>query len=200
MADRRGSLTRGGRDLRRMKVALAAVTVGALALGAPLAAMPKGTDEFNNNSHASATGCGNNNSLDVYYPAKLWPPNHKYYEDIHVIATDGDNNNADLRTTGTHDQYQGDVEQNGAGHTADDIRVAEGENGQADGSSTATTPAWDEMGTGSVDTNWWARAERSGQDTTGRTYTLTGNATFSDGSCSISVNIVVPHDMRPSNR
>ena len=187
--------------MNRIKVAVAAGAVGALALAAPLVAMPKGTDEFNNSSQrADATNCGNGNSLYITYPAKLWPPNHKYYEDIHVVANDTDGNTITLLSTGTHDQYTGTDEENGSGNTLNDARVADGEGGGADPSGTATVPAWSETGNGHVDTQWWVRAERSGREVAGRTYTISGTATFTDGSCSISAKILVPHDMRPSNR
>jgi len=129
-------------------------------------------------------------------PNKLWPPNHKY-NTATVTATDEDADDmVSLTTTGTHDQY--DEEGNeivGAGNTDQDIEPA------------AQTEV---SGTGSASQAFRIRSERSGTRVEGRTYTITADAMFSDSDgdgssdemtpCHAEFTIVVPHDMRPSNR
>lgn len=129
-------------------------------------------------------------------PEKLWPPNHKY-SDATVTATDEDaDDDVTLTTTATHDQY--DAEGNeivGSGNTQQDIEPA------------AQTEV---NGTGSVSQDFRVRAERSGTRKEGRTYTITADAIFTDSdgdgssdemtTCHAEFTIVVPHDMRPSNR
>jgi hypothetical protein len=191
---------------RRFATLLGAGAVGAFALALPLRALPPGTSSYNK-SGDTVIDCGNGNTLTFHAPSTLWPPNHKYYTDIFVLAqAKNSTDKVDLATDGTHDQYDGDTEANGSGHTADDIAVNDADgNATTTPSSTTTHPAADEMGTGSALTNWEARAERAGTVQDGRTYTLNGTATFTDSSgnstsCNGSVTIRVPHDMRPSNR
>ena len=182
---------------------LAAAVAGALFVASPLIAAPKGTEHFNKATERdSAQACGNGNTLAISAPTKLWPPNHKYFdEDLYVVARDAQGASIKLTTTGTHDQYDGDTgtEENGSGNTADDITVID-ENAEATEESTDQQPAAVESAPGEVQTDWAARAERSGRFKEGRTYTLSGTAVFADGSCSWSYNFAVPHDMRPSNR
>jgi hypothetical protein len=131
-------------------------------------------------------------------PVKLWPPNHKYNTATVTARDEDDGDMVTLTTSATHDQYDADTgaEQNGSGNTADDI-----------------TPAADTdvSGTGTATQNFQIRAERSGQDQTGRTYTITTKAVFTDSDGDNSSDdentctpdpfiITVPHDMRPSNR
>jgi hypothetical protein len=188
--------------MKKMLTALlAAAVAGALFVASPLGAMPKGTEEFNT-SKATVYEC-DGGTLTLNAPEKLWPPNHKYYEDVYVLAeADDENDEVSLTTTGTHDQYDADTgaEQNGSGNTADDITVDD-EGAELTPESTDAQPVALEEGTGSVQTDWLVRSERSGRDKTGRTYALDGTATFGDGEpCSGGVEMLVPHDMRPSNR
>lgn len=200
--------------MKKMLTALlAAAVAGALFVAAPLTASPPGTENFNK-TFAHEFPCDNGNQLAIYSPDKLWPPNHKYYEDIYVVATDANDGQVTLVTTGSHDQYvEGDSgieEQNGAGNTADDIvvddeqaSVVQESNEDSGFPQIVATEADNGSNTdqGSVRTDWDARSERSGRDQTGRSYTLTADATFSDGSsCAGDVTMVVPHDMRPANR
>ena len=185
---------------RRVLALAAAGAIGAGIFAAPLVAAPPGTNHNNSDEHAAT--CSGDNELVVRAPEKLWPPNHKYYTDIYALATDGGDGPVELVTTGTHNQYDGDTgtETNGSGNTADDITIND-EDAELTDDSTDAQPAAFESGTGSVQTDWQARAERSGRLQEGRTYTLTADASFSDGSsCSIDVDFTVPHDMRPSRR
>jgi len=124
--------------------------------------------------------------VSITGPEKLWPPNHKYVP-VSLTATDTDAmNQVELATEGTHDQYAtaGDEssEINGAGNTTDDVSPLTDEDGPNAGSAT---------------TNHELRAERSGTDQTGRTYTITYEAMGGpDDSCVGSFTILVPHDMR----
>ena len=189
--------------MRRFGTALlAAAVAGALFVASPLIAAPKGTEHFNTATERdSAQDCGSGNSLAISAPTKLWPPNHKYFdEDLYVVARDTHGGEIALTTTGTHDQYDGDgVEENGAGNTANDITVID-EDAEATEDSTDQQPTALEDGAEEVQTDWAARAERSGRFKEGRVYTLSGTAVFEDGECSWSYNFAVPHDMRPSNR
>jgi hypothetical protein len=185
---------------------LAAAVAGALFVASPLVAMPKGTENYNKSSErdaAAADECGKGNSATLVAPETLWPPNHKYYDgELFVQAVDTDGQSITLSTTGTHDQYDGDTgaEQNGSGNTGDDITVADPDGGALTEESTDAQPVAAETKSGTVRTDWVARAERSGRFKEGRTYTFSGTATFSDGSCTVSTTFAVPHDMRKSNR
>ena len=182
---------------------LAAALTGALFVASPLVAAPKGTEEFNNNTTVTGTCTDSADKITAQAPAKLWPPNHKYYEDITVTVFEDNGTETTLTTIGTHDQYEGDTEMNGAGNTIDDIvsddaQASVNRTNNEDSQNPQVTAI--EKGTGGVTTDWDARSERSGQDQTGRTYTLSGDSTSGDGSCSIDILMLVPHDMRPSNR
>jgi hypothetical protein len=183
---------------------LAAAVAGALFIASPLGAMPKGTENYNKSFDTAATGCGDGNSMSVHAPTKLWPPNHKYYEDFFATATDAQGEEIILTTKGVHDQYaEGTAEeQNGAGNTTRDIYVDDDEADLVTSSDEDADPqvVAVETADGTVQTDWAVRAERSGQDQTGRTYTFDAMADFTDGECALQLLIVVPHDMRPSNR
>ena len=188
---------------RRIATILAAGTAGAFALALPLNALPKGVRDSYNKSGDTVFTCGDA-TLTFHAPTALWPPNHKYYDDITVTYTDAGGGRVTLTSDGTHDGYDGDTgtETNGSGNTADDITSDDAE--ATDGpDSTSTHPVAVEDDTdGSVTTDWDARAERSGRIKEGRTYTLSATGTSADGdpACSGSVTMRVPHDMRKSNR
>lgn len=184
---------------RRIVTLLAAGSAAAFAVALPLSAAPKGTNHNASDTSSSTEDCGSGNSLAIRAPEKLWPPNHKYYTDIYALAEDSDSDSIELVTGGMHDQYDGDTEANGSGHTADDITTNDDEAEITSDDGDAEVVAM-ESGDGSVQTDWQARAERAGTLKAGRTYTLRATATFSDGECSHSVDFTVPHDMRPSNR
>src|SRR5688572_859857 len=81
----------------------------------PAGALPPGVrDTYNKPTNRQyAEGCGSTADNQLYFdgPAKLWPPNHKYYAGgIKVEATDSDGANIALTSTGTHNQYEGDTE------------------------------------------------------------------------------------------
>ena len=188
---------------RFLTALLAAAVAGALFVAAPLGAAPKGTNH-NNSAVTSGTCSDDGDTITILAPEKLWPPNHKYFDDLQVVVTDDDAQEVTLTTRGTHDQYDGDTEQNGSGHTADDIVVNPLDEG-ADKISADGAPEFvaEEIDTGGVTTDWVARAERAGRDEDkgGRTYTLTGDSVAANGdTCHHSVTFNVPHDMRPSNR
>jgi hypothetical protein len=187
---------------------LAAGTAGALAIAGPLHALPKGTEDYNHNGAPVTFACDNgDDSITYAAPPALWPPNHKYYKDIVVTANGDAGDSVDLMTTGTHNQYEGDVEQNGTGNTGDDVRPADGVFNKSQGEDGNAEFVADQKGTGSAAETWWARAERSGHksaaDAQGRVYTFSYNATFNGVACYSSprtFEVVVPHDMRIANR
>jgi hypothetical protein len=194
---------------------LAAAVAGALFIAAPLTAAPPGTNH-NNSTVVWDDECsqGSGHELSILAPEKLWPPNHKYFSDLYAKATDAEGNRVELLTTGTHDQYDDSgTETNGSGNTIADIRVdpfdegAEVTSEEGDAQVIALESSSHESNSpGNVQTDWEARAERSGRNMEGRTYTLTATAVFHDGdgdeeqTCSMEVDFHVPHDMRPSNR
>ena len=193
---------------RRLAVALLAGASGAVAIANPLFALPPGTEDYNKNGTANVPCDNTDDSIVVEAPPALWPPNHKYYKDIVVTAvgSDGDEEIV-LTTTGTHNQYEGDVEQNGTGNTGDDVRPEEGYVNEAEGEEGYAEVAAEETGTGTAAETWWARAERSGHkselESQGRQYDFTFNATFDNVPCfaePMAFDVVVPHDMRTSNR
>lgn len=186
---------------RRLLTVAAAGATAAFALALPLSALPKGTEHYNKSADKTVD-CGDS-ALTFHAPSDLWPPNHKYYDDITVTYTDDQaTDTVTLTTDGTHDGYDGDTgaETNGSGNTADDITSDDAD--AVDGPDTTSThPVAVEDGTGSVTTDWDARAERSGRIKEGRNYTLHAIGESSDGdTCEGSVVMHVPHDMRKSNR
>lgn len=116
-------------------------------------------------------------------PEWMWPPNHKYRDLVITADAEGDGDNVELATEGTHDEY-GDPdnhadELNGSGNTGNDIDPY----------------ADSDMGTGSAQTTHNIRSERSGRGD-GRTYTITYEAQFGDGQpCMGEFTIEVPHSM-----
>jgi len=192
---------------RRIATAIAAGAAGAVAFALPLTALPKGTEHYNKSGDTVIACPDSDDTLTFHAPSDLWPPNHKYYDDITVTFTDASGDRVDLTTTGTHDGYDGDTgtEMNGSGNTADDITsddeqaaIVKGEG--EDGNPNVVATEGDDDG--SVTTDWDARAERSGRIKEGRTYTLsaTGTSADDDPACSGSITMRVPHDMRKSNR
>lgn len=192
-------------------LALGTTMIGGLAFAGAVTALPPGTEDFNSSDRHLVDTCGEDdkNELWVVAPDNLWPPNHKYYDDLAVIAIDGDGDGTvSLVSTGSHDQYEstedGTQEMGGSGNTTDDITVDDEDaevtdDGPEDGDPEFIAVETDDDG--SVDTDWRARSERSGQDLDGRQYTLGGTATFDDESvCEGSYTFTVPHDMRKSNR
>lgn len=193
------------------KILILGASVSALGLVGPVVAAPTPTGSQTETTSTSPDDCGEGNSLIAVHPTLLWPPNHKYFgdvagENLYFLAEDDDGGSVTLATTGTHNQYDSEgAELNGSGNTGDEDGdgvaddVTPNEDGPLSAESTATAPAYAETADGSVQTNWMARAERAGTGVKAgvpnRTYTLTGMATFDDGSCDLSIEIVVPHDM-----
>lgn len=193
------------------KTLLFGASIAALAIVGPVLAAPIPTGSDTETTSTSPDDCGAGNSLIAVHPTLLWPPNHKHFgdqagEDLYFLAEGDEGEKIALVTTGTHDQYDSEgAEFNGSGNTgdedgdgfADDVTPAE--SGPLSGDSTANEPVYAEEGEGSVQTDWMARAERAGTGVQAgvpnRTYTLTGTATFEDGTCGLSIEIVVPHDM-----
>ena len=186
--------------MNRIATILAAGVTGALAFALPLTALPKGTEHYNK-SGDTVVQC-NGSKLVFHAPSDLWPPNHKYYDDITVTYVDAEGDSVTLTSDGTHNGYDGDTgaETNGSGNTADDI-TSDDAQATAGPGSTATHPVAFETGEGTVTTDWDARAERSGRIKEGRDYTLHAIGQSEDGDrCEGSVVMHVPHDMRKSNR
>ena len=119
-------------------------------------------------------------------PLSVWPPNHKYVTATITLVEDADADPLDdvtVAATGTHDQLLEDgSEMNGAGNTDPATDVVPGAPG---------------AGTGSAATTVRFRAERSGRDKTGRTYTFTATGTTDSGASEcqpVSFTALVPHD------
>jgi hypothetical protein len=206
---------------RRILTLLALGAAAAFALAVPLRALPPDTENKYNKSTDTVKTCDKDGdpattdggTLTIHAPTKLWPPNHKYYTDVSVTADDAKDGTVELESHGYHDQYTDDTheELNGSGggngvNAGDDIAVNEPETTTLDVNDDTNDKGDPEIvavetGDNIVTTLWKVRAERSGQDPDGRTYTLSALATFSDGTtCENSVAITVPHDMRKSTR
>lgn len=193
------------------KLILFGASAATLALVAPVVAGPVDSGSKTETTSTSPDDCGEGNSLIAVHPTLLWPPNHKYFgdqagENLYFLATDDDGGEVLLVTSGTHNQYDGEGnELNGSGSTGDEDGdgvaddVTPNEDGPLSGDSTATMPVYAETANSAVQTDWMARAERAGTGVNAgvpnRTYTLTGSATFDDGSCDLAITVVVPHDM-----
>ena len=188
--------------MKRRYGLLAVGAAGALAVAAPLAAAPPGTDY--NNPHSHTTKCDDGMSVAYNGPDTMWPPNHKY-QPFSVTGTDELGTPVNLMTTGTHDQYDGDTEDteaNGSGHTADDITVTDDDAEVTTNDNDAQPAATESSDTGSVTTDWAARSERSGRLKDGRTYTVTATVKDVTGArtCMGSWKITVPHDQSKDSR
>lgn len=191
---------------RRIATILAAGAAGAFAVALPLSALPKGVRDTYNKSGDTVFQCensdGSTDTLTFHAPSDLWPPNHKYYDDITVTYTDEDGGDVHLESDGTHDGYDSDTgtETNGSGNTADDITSDDAQATDGPDSSPTHPVAVEDDSDGSVTTDWDARAERSGRIKEGRTYTLHAIGSSDGNSCEGSVEMHVPHDMSPKNR
>lgn len=194
----------------RSIAALFAITA-LLTAAFPVGAKPKDANINEKSERTITVSCIEESSEDVAGTitfegeTRLWPPNHKYTDvgDIVISATDEDtgadaNETADdaaIEVAVDHEQYVDDVEQNGSGNTDDDAKPAMD---MDTGAPTATTDQWQ------------VRAERSGQDQTGREYTFMVTAEFSDSdtdgssepatACTVEFKVCVPHDMRKATR
>lgn len=193
------------------KLLVAGSVLGALALVGPVVAGPVPSGSSTETTSTAPGDCGEGNSLIAVHPTLLWPPNHKYFgddanENLYFLAEDDDGGEIALVTSGTHNQYDSEgAELNGSGGTGDEDGdgvsddVTPDETGPLSGDSTAVMPVYAEAASSAVQTDWMARAERAGTGVQAgvpnRTYTLTGTATFDDGSCDLTIQIVVPHDM-----
>jgi hypothetical protein len=203
---------------RRILTLAAAGAAAAFAVALPLTAAPKGTTHTAGSSPHTQT-C-DDGTVTVFAPTSMWPPNHKYDTTLYVeaVATDS-TQEIILESHGYHEQYVEDSneELNGSGGgngtnagddiTSDDATATPSKLAHDESDSGYPEAVASETGTGTVHTDWKARAERSGRDQTGRTYTLSGTATFSDGddttedpTCTMTWNFSVPHDMRSSTR
>jgi len=162
-------------------VGLAAL-VGALAAAAPSSA---GGNKYA--SESVTIDCGDEDTVALNGPLKLWPPNHKMIDEP-VTATDADGSGPVTMTVRpvVTDAAGGD---GGPNHDPDFNPSTEGGDtvvGTGDGSATAGLQL---------------RAERSGKGE-GRTYTVNWTAEFDDKSCTSEDGshpafvITVPHDMR----
>lgn len=124
----------------------------------------------------------NDDTISLDGPTLIWPPNHKLV-DVAITMTDADGGEVVFGTTSTHDEYLEDgTEMNGSGNTSEDYADIDGASGSGEATGTLQV-----------------RAERSGQGD-GRTYTVDVSGTAGGDECSATFSLVVPHDMRPSNR
>ena len=117
--------------------------------------------------------------IEYHGPDSIWPPNHKM-RDFYVLAHDDDGGTVTLVTTAESSQPANDV---GDGNT--DIDTMD------------NTPGGVGTGEGEARTDGQMRAERSGKDKAGRTYTVNSHAVWSDGdTCDKTFTATVPHDQR----
>jgi len=167
----------------KVGITLALASVAGFALVGPVVAGP----EFNNKyDDISAThDCGDEDTISYAGPLKMWPPNHKL-QDVAMTATDGSSNPAEGAANETTLMVTVDILDavGGDGGPQHDPDVFFPSGPAATGDPTAVVP-------------FQLRSERSGKGE-GRTYDIRADATFDNGlkSCSWSIQVVVPHDMR----
>ena len=135
-----------------------------------------------------------NDGTVTWSPTNIWPPNHKMWT-ITINYTDNDNDGDMIAITVgmiTDDQAMSDGsgEMNGSGQPTDKQGLdwsGSGNSGMAVDPGTATTTAQ-------------VRAERSGRDKTGRTYTIQvtcsdmGGSSMENEMQTVDLTVTVPHD------
>lgn len=160
---------------RRIRITLALTAITALgasaaAFAAPGNKYPRTTD---------ARDCGNGDQVIFSGAKELWPPNHKYQS--LTVTADGsdDTENVSIMTSITSSEDEFEI---GSGHTAAD----------------AMPPMAADDGMGEASVSHMVRAERSGRNKDGRTYTIDAHATFDNGSksCDETFVVHVAHDQR----
>lgn len=161
----------------------------AVAVAAPAAANRPQDAKDQSRDRIDAT-CENGNELYVLADQTMWPPNHKT-QPVEFVAVDADGGDVVLTTTATHDEYVTQFVPSEDNQEEPEEEVGSG-NTQMDAQPFFATDT--ESGTNSNIHE--IRSERSGRGD-GRDYTLTSDATFSDGSsCELDITVHVPHDMR----
>lgn len=121
-------------------------------------------------------------------PTDVWPPNHKLIPADLTFTPDTDDMYSYSAMAG-HDQVVDGEELNGSGNTPFETDIAFV---QEDGTTTQMIMG---METGEQTFPMQVRAERSGRDMTGRTYTIAGMVTYGMGEpCDFAFEITVPHD------
>lgn len=160
-----------------MRKIIAVTAAGLIAAGAFVLPTSAGGNKYP--SESVEHECGDDGTVTLHGPPKLWPPNHKYV-DYRVQYTDPDDDSETLVTEGTHDEFADGEEMNGAGNTDNDV-----------------DPATDSDTGDDPETSHALRAERSGRGD-GRVYTIMYEV--SDGGdssiCTGTFTVEVPHDMR----
>jgi hypothetical protein len=161
----------------------------------PKASAPGSTFKNHGTSIVDTRTCNQSNgkpagTISYSGPKTMWPPNHKYATATITTTEEDSGDQMTVTTAGTHNQYDGDTEATGSGHTADDVNPA---------SQTAGPE------TGPIVQTVQMRSERAGTIQDGRTYTITVDATFTDSdgdgsseastSCEQQFTVTVPHDM-----
>ena len=171
------------------RLALSAAAIATVGIAAPSFAA-------SHNSGGGTKACGNGNV--TWDPSTLWAPNHKM-QTINIAYTAGSNAPGDQSrvTVGAivDDQsaQDGSDELKGSGSPKEGLDWAgTGNTGTAPKGSPAQTTAQ-------------VRAERSGTDPSGRTYTITvtcddeqtttdGGPTATVSSSTVMIDVTVPHD------
>jgi hypothetical protein len=137
----------------------------------------------------ASADCGSGDTVDWVGPITLWPPNHKFVDE--VVVANGSTDTEQVTIT-IHPVVTDAVGGDGGAEHDPDFTYATGNN-MATGTGTATE-------------NFALRSERSGRGE-GRTYTINWEATFDNGmkSCTSEDDgqdpfvVAVPHDMRDKN-
>ena len=152
----------------------------ALAVAAPAVANGPHTPPGSQSDSVTHTCNPQGDTISLAGPTLLWPPNHKLVP-IGLSMDDAQGGDSTFGTVTTHDETLDGTEMNGSGNTAEDAVEVEAATGD---------PAEAEIK---------IRAERSGQGN-GRVYTIEVSGTAGTDACSTTFEVLVPHDMRPSNR
>jgi hypothetical protein len=128
-------------------------------------------------------------------PERMWPPNHKLFPASLTFSPGEDGNPYSYMAETAHNQVEDDMELNGSGNTPWESDFAFVDD---DGSTQTMIAGMDE---GDRIFPMQVRAERSGRDKDGRTYTLRGMVTFGENGmpCDFEFSVHVPHDQGQRN-
>lgn len=128
-------------------------------------------------------------------PEQMWPPNHKLFPASLTFLPGEDGNPYAYMAETAHNQVEGDMELNGSGNTPWETDFAFVDE---DGSTRNMIAGMDE---GDQTFPMQVRAERSGRDKDGRTYTLSGTVTFGENGepCDFVFSVHVPHNQGKGN-
>lgn len=171
----------------RTRLILAAL-MALLLIPTATGAAPEGSRGDRTTEQETTTTC-DGGTVTFAGPDEIWPPNHKLLPASLTFTPDDMAMMYQYTAMAGHDQVIDGEEMNGSGNTPFETDFAfVGEDG-------TTTQVIAGMGTEELTFPMQVRAERSGRDLTGRTYTVMGEVTYGmNMPCMFAFTILVPHD------